>query len=359
MTTSRLCPLCSTDRRETLYRYTTTFAGEQELFACSCGMIYSSGGTAVDYGADSIYATPQALGSGVTKRDAIRLADTACAIERMIPASKDTAILDYGCGQGGLLDALRDRGYTNLTGFDLSPHCTNVTAAKGHKILPSISEEKYDLITFSHVLEHIPEPQVLLRYLLQRLAPAGHLYVEVPDAQRYSLPFLDFNSEHINHLDACSLKRLLESCGLFGGTVQEKTFQLNNGSSYPAIWTLTRRSRTVINMAKFIESSHAALARAKARMDAELGESSDVIVWGAGEYLAHVMPLLEERNIAQIVDSNPALRGRIAFGHAVRAPLEIREGLPIIITALVAAPAIKLQIEAMQLKNRVIELRFE
>ena len=38
----RLCPLCNGERRETIYRYTTTFAGEQEIYSCFCGMIYAS-----------------------------------------------------------------------------------------------------------------------------------------------------------------------------------------------------------------------------------------------------------------------------------------------------------------------------
>src|SRR2546430_15980279 len=38
-----------------------------------------------------------------------------------LPADRGAAILDVGCGFGGLLMHLRDRGYTNLSGVDVSP----------------------------------------------------------------------------------------------------------------------------------------------------------------------------------------------------------------------------------------------
>src|SRR5262249_48963311 len=40
---------------------------------------------------------------------------------RHLPADRGAAILDVGCGFGGLLMHLRDRGYTNVRGVDVSP----------------------------------------------------------------------------------------------------------------------------------------------------------------------------------------------------------------------------------------------
>ena len=251
--------------------------------------------------------------------------------------------MDFGCAQGGLLDELKKEGYTNLCGFDLSPQCTEVIKEKGYRA-PKF--ERFDLIILSHVLEHVENPQELLWAILGQLGPNGQLYIEVPDAQRYAIPFLDFNSEHINHFDACSLKKMLESVGLFGGMVQERTIQLANGADYPVLWTLASRSRTVIRMHNFVKQSQ---AKMKIELDGE------VILWGVGEYLAHVLPLIKVP-IAQIIDSNTT---GIINGITVQKPDEIKAECPILITALIAAPAIKKQIAAMGLKNRVIEMRFE
>lgn len=334
----RLCPICNDVSHELIYRYTTTFAGEQEIYACYCGMIYASS-SAVDY-THSQYARPGGTGSG--EGDKARLESTASLIAKMV--SKDASILDFGCAQGGLLDALREKGYANLCGFDLSPQCMEIVKQKGYR---SLKFEQFDLIILSHVLEHIEHIHAVLINVLDHLKPSGQVYIEVPDAQRYAIPFLDFNSEHINHFDACSLKKALEQVGLFGGMVQERTIQLANGADYPVLWTLASRSRTVIRMYEFVKQSQAKLAK--------LMLEDAVILWGAGEYLAHILPLVKVP-IAQIIDSNMI---GIIDGFKVQKPDEIYSDLPILITALVAAPAIKKQIAAMGLKNRVIEMRFE
>ena len=52
------------------------------------------------------------------------------------------------------------------------------------------------------------------RSLKKLLNPNGIIYIEVPDANRYSnyyvVPFYYFDCEHINHFDINSLKNLFE-----------------------------------------------------------------------------------------------------------------------------------------------------
>lgn len=368
----RPCPLCLTlelAAREPLYSYRLTSAQLQTVFACSCGMIYADGGPIVDYSLDPIYAQPNSIGSGTSEPDRMRLTHTADTIKRSgVPAS--ARILDYGCGQSGLLDALRNAGYTDLTGFDLSPQCMEEVTRRGHHAAPASLNSSpslnssFDLIVLSHVLEHVPEPQPFLRHLMSLLHPAGSIYVEVPDAQRYhqlatTLPLLDFNSEHINHMDACSLKSILERVGLFGGTIQEKTIQLTSGAQYPAIWTIARRSRTTIKVAEFVAKSRAQLASAHAKMLHQLSGFPNVIVWGAGEYLAHVLPLLATKRIVQLIDRNPQLWGRQIAGITVEAPSQLLPGVPIVIAAVVAREAIHRDILAAGHANMIVEIELE
>src|SRR3954465_4841993 len=44
-------------------------------------------------------------------------------IERFLPESLARAVLELGCGFGGFVVALRDRGYTNIAAMDLIPEC--------------------------------------------------------------------------------------------------------------------------------------------------------------------------------------------------------------------------------------------
>jgi len=45
--------------------------------------------------------------------------------------SKEIDLIDAGCGTGGLMLFLRDHGYRNLSGFDLSPHAVRIARRRG------------------------------------------------------------------------------------------------------------------------------------------------------------------------------------------------------------------------------------
>ena len=46
-------------------------------------------------------------------------------------ADKNASILDVGCANGGLLEALRALGYSNLVGLDPAPACVDNTWRRG------------------------------------------------------------------------------------------------------------------------------------------------------------------------------------------------------------------------------------
>lgn len=100
-------------------------------------------------------------------------------------------ILDYGCGYGQTLRALRDVGFKNITGYDIDydaiKHCrlSLLNIIDGNECLISESEELFDLIIAAHVLEHVEKENVmhLLSSLRKRLNPGGCLFIAVPNAQ--------------------------------------------------------------------------------------------------------------------------------------------------------------------------------
>lgn len=80
---------------------------------------------------------------------------------------KDDRICDFGCGRGFLLLRLKETGYTNLVGYELS-----VTAV-AKRITPevvlfagfdSIGDRSFDTVCLISVLEHI-EPEALSSFL--------------------------------------------------------------------------------------------------------------------------------------------------------------------------------------------------
>lgn len=367
----RACPLCGLLRHESIYKYQTTFAGEQSIYACACGMLYASNsGASADYMDFSSYARPAATGSGV--RDHARLQSAAKLIEAL-GVDKSAAILDVGCAQGGLLNCLRELGYTNITGIDPSQECVKAVRELGHTVLCGVLYgnnpfSKFDLIILSHVLEHVDDLHAMLADVLAHLTPAGHLYIEVPDADEYGRnggdPFLDFNSEHINHFSQYTLHTLLNDCGLAinrrSYEIERRTVTLANNKRYGVLWTLASRTDSTQRIMQFTAESTLRMAKLNSYLECELAGEQSVILWGAGEFLAHVLalPIFERLMVPFIVDSNSHGK-RTVGGILVRPPNMIVAKSPIIITALVATQPIKLQAAAMGLTNRIIELRFD
>jgi SAM-dependent methyltransferase len=88
----------------------------------------------------------------------------------------DSAVLDFGCGAGELLDALQGHGWTT---YGIEP------AEKGafarHRELEVIpAAPAFNLAIAHHVLEHVPDPLEILRALHGSLHDGGIVFVSVP-----------------------------------------------------------------------------------------------------------------------------------------------------------------------------------
>lgn len=81
---------------------------------------------------------------------------------------------------------------------------------------PNVFGKKFDLITSIFILEHLRDPQDLLKKVYADLADQSFFYVEVPDCLAFQLKPLDddiFNSCHLWMFSANTLTRLLGDCG--------------------------------------------------------------------------------------------------------------------------------------------------
>jgi SAM-dependent methyltransferase len=115
-------------------------------------------------------------------------------IASCLPADKSIRILDLGCGYGGILYALRQAGYTRVTGVDVSAeqldlarhlgfedlHCKDI-----HSFLDDIPNGAYDAVIAFDILEHFNGPELfsLMGKLHRVLAPGSRFIVHVPNGQ--------------------------------------------------------------------------------------------------------------------------------------------------------------------------------
>ena len=98
-------------------------------------------------------------------------------------------LLDVGCGGGILAEALHDKGAI-VTGIDAAGPGIEIAkhhAKKNNKLIDyqeSTAEdliqknsEKYDVVTCLEVLEHVPDPKLLVKTCIDLLKPNGDLFL--------------------------------------------------------------------------------------------------------------------------------------------------------------------------------------
>lgn len=127
-------------------------------------------------------------------------------------------VLDVGTGDGNFLHVLRGRGI-RADGFDVNPRCTElfVTTSTVEKFQTRI---KYDVVSFSHVLEHLQKPEKVVLKMMDCLKKDGLMMVEVPVVGNLSEKWLGrgylayHDKTHINLWDKQNWEKLIEKCDL-------------------------------------------------------------------------------------------------------------------------------------------------
>jgi 2-polyprenyl-3-methyl-5-hydroxy-6-metoxy-1,4-benzoquinol methylase len=92
-------------------------------------------------------------------------------------------ILDFGCGNGGMLRVLREH-VSRADGLEVNPHAAELAKEAQANIYTSLDElpdfQVYDAIVSNHVLEHVRDVPSTLERLRMTLKQSGLLLVKVP-----------------------------------------------------------------------------------------------------------------------------------------------------------------------------------
>lgn len=143
----------------------------------------------------------------------------------IIPFIGEGRLLDVGCAGGKDLELLKEMGWS-VTGVELSPTAAAVARARlgcevfvGDFEQVALDDEAFDVVRFSHTLEHLPSPRVSLEKAHRILRPCGLLWIEVPNAA--SLERWLFGKHwycwdlprHLYHFTPKTLARLLTDTG--------------------------------------------------------------------------------------------------------------------------------------------------
>jgi len=149
--------------------------------------------------------------------------------EKHLGAKSGKRVLDIGSGPGEFLELGISRGWEVL-GVEPSPVAAAYARGKGIEIITGFFDEKlaatlgvFDFVHMSEVLEHIPNPQALLKSAYSLLKPGGILCISVPndfspvqqvlvESEKYT-PWWIVPDHHLNYFNFDTLGATISAVG--------------------------------------------------------------------------------------------------------------------------------------------------
>lgn len=130
-------------------------------------------------------------------------------------------LLDYGCGTGEFLQKCTKKGYSTF-GVEPNQVARIQAESKGLKVVQDLNllNEKFDIITAWHVLEHVSDLKKTTKELRKLLNENGLLIVAVPNLESYDSAYykehwaaLDV-PRHLYHFTQSTFGKLIEETNL-------------------------------------------------------------------------------------------------------------------------------------------------
>lgn len=155
------------------------------------------------------------------------------------PKDKTLRLLDIGCGNGSLLAAAKEKGYTNVVGIDISPEQVEIANKLGVlevklgnlNDLITQQNEKFDVISGMDIIEHFSKDELteLVLNLKKILNPGGMVIFRTPNMDApYTSVFSYGDFTHECLLNKSSALQLMKSCGYSSVQVSGGLIRIKN-----------------------------------------------------------------------------------------------------------------------------------
>lgn len=141
-----------------------------------------------------------------------------------LPACKKGRLLDVGCGNGSLIDRARTWGW-EATGVEPDPVSSDLARRRGFEVVSGSIEDacfpdsSFDVVTMSHVVEHLPDPRKTLAECRRILKTGGWLVLATPNTDsmgrnRFHRNWLGLDvPRHLMLFNSQCMRSLAESIG--------------------------------------------------------------------------------------------------------------------------------------------------
>lgn len=262
MKNNKICKLCGSKNTAKLFRSYNTH-GRHEINKKEKFLIYRCKDCGVVFVSDLLinqeyykkyyelgYYEPSAsnsiIGKILERVGALSINRKINIISRQKTSSDKLTILDFGCGSGNFLFDLSDDKFQKF-GLEINPDGRKICQKRGIKVFDDIEKfgkKKFDVVTMWHVLEHIDNPNTVLKAISKVLNKKGELIIQTPNTDgigfrsgRQDWFHLD-SPRHLMLYNRAAIKFLAEENGF------ELTKVINEFYDYPLdlFWSVRRHN---------------------------------------------------------------------------------------------------------------------
>lgn len=259
-----------------------------------------------------------------------------------------TSAFQIGCSDGYTLSKIKDLGVPYVSGVDPS-NSSNIVARKLYDIETHIgvfeefvSNQQFDLIVITHLLEHIYNPNEILQKCYAMLNNDGYILLEVPLFENHhKLPNGIFTLEHMNYFTEFSLKKLFSKFN-FELLATEKTY---HNIIYPVITMIFQKTKKSIEYNLDFEDEFIRYCNRdknlwdsiKQKIKLSTIEFEKVYIWGAGIHTTQLLANTKIENfltIEGVIDSSITKHNKKLGKYTIKNPeKDILENYTIIISS--------------------------
>lgn len=189
-------------------------------------------------------------------------------------AGSDQALrlLDVGCSSGALLRVAKECGY-DASGAEPATLAADTARDLGFEVFPGFLQDAgfpdnhFDVITLFEVIEHLLEPEELLKEILRILKPGGVVLIGTGNADSWTVGFMGADWEyfdirshggHISFFNPKSMRILTQRCGFEVDNIATKRVNIRERkhASKP-MYELVKISRELLAIpARFAGKGH-------------------------------------------------------------------------------------------------------
>jgi SAM-dependent methyltransferase len=243
-------------------------------------------------------------------------------------------VVEIGCGQADFLALLCERANCTGTGFDPS-YVDAPASRKGQDritVIRDLYSSRYrvdaDLFVCRQVLEHLPEPQKMLREVRRSIGERADtaVFLEVPNALhmlRARDPW-ELIYEHFSCFSPASLAAVFNAAGFDVSAVYElfgtlflgiEAVPAGDGRRLAADRHSERLREVTALVNEFRESAAATIESWENRFEEYADRNERVVVWGAGGRCTNFLNLVRRSSLVEYcVDVNPRKHGTYVGG---------------------------------------------